>query len=225
MNNPCCPIIGRNIKGFALTTDGEFALTIEYIDPLGQFFFCRSTQNKIYRIYRTDFKPMPTIPSRLREYVFTDLAPFWAEALNKWPEPIYIDPTPRSNESLAKKIRDSREAKTIYGWKHPSVDEAKWTEFAHQIAVSLEDSFVIMGPRGSKRKHGSKPFGTVKKDIITIIPTPLAQLEELCSLLHHRLMKPQPTFLVSVDPSLVADFENRYDIAFLPTDKPNEYLL
>lgn len=218
--SPSCPPYGQNSLGVAKRANGNPLLVrIEHIGA-GHMLHCREVDTlRSITIHATDFDPMPTIPSKYREYNFTVLAPYWAQALAIFPKVLVIDPSTLSGETLARKLRESRVAKETYKWKSPLVDEAKWAETADKIVISLsEKGQVTMGERQG-REQVEAQVRVLNDAAITLRLSNTETREAFCSLVSQRVFGPNVQFIVTdLDETTITDLENRYDVGFVPQE-------
>ena len=202
------------MRGFAeLKNKGTRPVIIDQLQEVG-FLKCHDLEtNDSYLIFQQQFTPMPTIPSRFRRYVFEQVAPFWAQALERYPNAIIITPTKISPETLVRKLREGREAKNRHAWTSPLVNEAKWAELSGKIMVTpLNDGKVQMGPPEAKETVGFQAVVTTKNEIF-IKWEKEEELESFCKLV--RLFDPKPSFVVlGLNPKLIESLEQRYDVGF-----------
>jgi hypothetical protein len=224
-------IIGTNSKGIAtLTTEGRRPVVIEYVDEAAGFFHVRDLEtSKPYTIYRTSFTMPTQIPSKYRQSSFERVAAHWGAALNQHPTPLDINPAPLSRLSFMRLLREAREAKNIYGWTHPSIDEELWQEHASQITISETSNGVSMGLKHAKFPPKSALVGEpIAKtlDATDFKWTAFTELEALCLLLDKKAFVPAPAFLVeNLTDDLIQSLEARYNVAFVQLENTNKWSL
>jgi hypothetical protein len=210
-----CPEIGQNSRGFALLrNEGSRPVVVESVESVG-FLKVRDIEtNKIYMIFYQQFTPSPTIPSRFRRYVFEQVAPYWAQALEKYPNAVIVSPTSLSAETLARKLREGREAKNRYSWTSPLVDEEKWNRLSEKLIVTLlANNTVQIGPAEAKEVTAFEAVITTKNEIFIKWKT-VEELENFCKVA--KLFEPKPLFVVfDLTPPLIESIESRFDVGFV----------
>lgn len=219
---PSCPIIGRNSKGFALTREGQtIPVVVRYLGP-ARTLFCRRLDNgSLFDVHQSNFTMPQTIPSNFREYNFKLMAPFWADALTKWPKAIVIADERWSPETLLRKLRESRVAHDRYGWKHPLVDEQKWRELSPKLHARIQfnharqETFVSLGPEEPKEYLAFEAVVTNRNDIFVHCTDP-DTIEDFCHCVESGIFEPQPRYIIyGLSDDQVKDLEARYDIGFV----------
>lgn len=203
-----------NTLGVARTPQGEYICRIQFVS--NRFIYARRCDNDaLLCIHDSYFMPTPAIPSRLRKYAFEAVAHIWGEALRKYPNPVEFS-SHLTPETLARKLREARDAKQRYGWQHPAVDDKLWNLHAEEITVTPKSETVILGPRFAK--FSSEPVQATEighKDL-TVEIKGQNDIEALCLLLHNRVFTPRPTFLViGLDDNQIESLELRYDVGFI----------
>lgn len=216
------PPYGQNSLGVASRKNGKDTLArIEHVGA-GRMLHCRSVDTlEPFTIHESDFTPMPTIPSKYREYNFHALAPYWAEALRSFPNAITIQPSGVSQETLVRKLRESRVAKETYGWTHPSVDEALWLMHSKELVITPTTNGLVQ--IGKELPKETTPF---HGDIVTNAAPPTVVdyrspdvLESFCAVLSQKIFNPKPSFIIhGLTPDIISDFESRYDVGFTPRE-------
>ena len=213
---PSCPPYGQNSLGIASLRDGKTKLVrIEFMAP-GHMLHCRSVdEQQPVCIPEQNFSLMPLIPSKYREYHFQSLAVYWAEALKDVGKGVVITPKNLSQDTLVRKLRESKTAKDKYGWRHPLVDEVLWQQFSPSLVITpLNDGTVRIGKEGTKALVAFEGAITSNNQIL-INWKDKATLEHFCKLASLRVFDPKPSFVVfGLDEQLITDLENRYDVGF-----------
>ena len=218
MNEETCPPTGQNTKGMVVTKNAPpFLATVEFIAP-GRMLFVRDAQGKQYSTPMNQFTPLPRVPARYREYVFQSVAHFWAEALNKFPDAITINPGNLTNETLARKLRETRIAKDKYGWQSPAISDTKWASIASQLLITpLDNGLVQIGPQTAKNIAQFDATLVTNTQTFTVKWTDKATLELFCGLVSQRAFEPRPHFTIyGLNEALITDLEARYDVGFAP---------
>ena len=191
---------------------------IEYIAP-GAILYCRILETgRSIVVHHTDFTPMPQIPSRYKQAVFDSVAPYWAEALNKYPKAIIITPKDdESIETLARKLRESRVGKLQYGWKHAAVDEKLWERFQASFHVTISPNGTIrLGPSHFTEVCAFEAVLT-SQNVILVSAKNTEVIENFCNLVSQRVFDPKPSFVIyGLTPEQAADLQNRYDLILEP---------
>lgn len=194
-----------------------FLATVEFLAP-GRMLFVRDAKGKQYSTPMNQFTPLPRVPSRYREYIFQSVAHFWAEALNKYPDAITINPGNLTNETLARKLRETRIAKDKYGWQSPNISDAKWATISPQLLITpLDNGLVQIGPQTAKNIAKFDATLLSNEPSVTVKWTDKATLELFCNLVSQRAFEPRPHFVIlGLDEALITDLEARYDVGFAP---------
>lgn len=213
-----CPQYGHNSKGIAsLIMEGERPVVVEHVETTGFIHVKDIETHKRYTIFRDRFRMTDPIPSRYRSYVFDAVAPFWKLALEAWPDAVVVKSTLWSSETLTRKMRESREAKKLYGWKHPDINELLWNAHAENISITPRAGSVVLGSPESKREKPEILLGELKQKDIIVEWQLLSDLEHFCAI--KPLLKPLPYFIVSnLNAELISELESRYDVGFLPIE-------
>ena len=216
------PLPPHNTKGLAVTERGSLPCVVEYADPGTGFLFVRAVvTDALYRVYRTDFTPMPSIPPRHRKHVFDSVAHIWKAALEAYPNVVSADPGGLSLDTLVKKLRDSRDAKNNYKWEHPLVDERLWLERSERIKIgqNLVGKVVILGAAESLRdyRNGSTP-AILGAPEVNFSWQSFNQVEQLCWVATQ--MAPRQIFVVrGLTDEQRASLEQRYDVGIIKLDE------
>lgn len=216
---PSCPQYGQNSLGLATRKNEKSTpVRIKFIAP-GQILYCRSVENQEpVIVHQQDFTPMPSIPSKFREYNFLAVASFWAQALHSFPKAIIVKANNISPETFVRKLRESRVAKDTYGWTSPLVDETLWMRHSNEILISpLLNGTVQMGPVTPKEVVIAANI-THTSDVF-VQWTNQNALETFCEFVSMRVLNPKPVFVVQgLTNALIADLESRYDLGFTPRE-------
>jgi hypothetical protein len=195
---------------------------VEYSDPDTGFLFVRAAvTDRRYRVFRTDFTPMPSIPPRHRKHVFDSVAHIWKAALDAYPNVVSADPGGLSLDTLVKKLRDSRDAKNNYKWEHPLVDEKLWLEHSERIKIgqNLVGKVVILGAAESLRdyRNGSTP-AILGAPEVAFSWQSFNQVEQLCWVATQ--MTPRQIFVVrGLTDEQRTSLEQRYDVGIIKLDE------
>jgi hypothetical protein len=216
-----CPRIGLNSCGIAILDNGkQRPVRIDYI-RLGELLDCHDIETgAIHHVHLSQFKMKLHIPSKYREPMFLTVAPYWGEALQRWPSAITIRPLHLAPETLVRKLREARVGKETYKWKTTCIDEVLWANHAKDMVITpLPDGTVQMGPADATgTSPATQPVAAKETEVFVKISDKFA-LEHFCNLVAQRVFNPKPAFvLTGLDATLIADLETRYDIGFMPRD-------
>lgn len=201
---------------------------IDRVLPNG-FFDCNDVfLNKQLTIHRTLLLPMPTIPSKYKQHQFAQVAEHIASALRSWPIAVRINPTPLSVDTLARKLREAIEAKKLYGWRYPTLDEKLWDSWSELLVAGIDQdsktgASILLGSRDAIKSRKVKSVGVTagerqKQEIELVSPT-VEDLEYICLILHSKKLKPVPVVSVrGLTQATVDSLELRYDVAIIPLE-------
>lgn len=178
-------------------------------------------------VHRTYLTPMAQIPSKHKEHQFHQVAEHLGAALDAFPNAVQIDPSPLAIDTMARKLREAIVAKNKYSWKHPAVNEEKWTANQAALVVSINGSKILIGPLDAVRKQqfvikavAAAPVAEQPStSVIDLVGQSEVELEHVCLLLHLRRMRPAPVFQVyNLTEDQIESLERRYDIAIVPLE-------
>lgn len=216
--------IGPNSKCIVRLTNGNRPVTVlGGADIHGLLWRGQDDETKdLYLFFTAQILTMNTIPHRFSRANFDRYADALGAALRAFPAPIEVDPSPYSVETYASRFRDAREAKKRYGYEHPHVDNVLFTQYADELSVAIQTRTLLIGPRAAIRAKTESQAGTVQtpasKDQVQVQAT-VEALEAVCSLLDKRHLSPPPKFFVrGLNPDIISSLEQRYDVAFAPSD-------
>lgn len=204
---------------------------IEHQDGLGAFE-CRDVENnKRYNLFPQNLMPADNIPARFKRTQFEGVAHVLGAALSAYPDAIEVDPSPLSVETYARRIREAKQAKMLYHYKHPLIDDNLFAQRADEIETSMLDGKLMIGPKSAIKK--AKPVGRIRltelrdDEEIIIDHKEWDTVERLCRLIHDRVFSPMPNFIIfNLSADQVADLEKRYDVAIAPfEDNPQKFQL
>lgn len=164
---------------------------------------------------------MPAIASRFRKYHFESVAHIFQQALRAYPENVTVLCGKLSPETLARKLREAREAKNRYGWVSPLIDETLWATNADNLMFVPSDSEVLITNKANPRRASlDQPDVKSRQSVIEVSLTNPEMLVHFCWLLHTKVFNPKPSFLIvgSTD-TQIKQMEQTYDIAFDKTEE------
>lgn len=90
-------------------------------------------------------QPAQQPPSHLSERVFRAYEKHILSVVQKYPNPVTIDPKPLSNNTFKGRLRDAIRSLLLYHWSSP-IDVARLGEIRSEIAVTDEAGLVRVGP-------------------------------------------------------------------------------
>lgn len=208
----------HNRVGIAQTAQGKRLVRVEYEDTTG-FFFVRDIEtNVLSRVYRHYIDFMPFVPSRFKEAHFQSVANIWGDALLAYPKTITVSSIKYSTETLARKLREAREAKRRYKYESHFINEELWRRFSDEISIEInEKNELIVGSKQEKKQNKEVESIAVtigKQQIIVNVSAEFSKIEQLCLLLHERAFNPAPVFvLTGLTDEQAVSLESRYDVA------------
>lgn len=210
-----------NRLGIADTSQGKRLVQVEYEDNLG-FFFVTDVETKAKsRVFRHYINFFPMIPSRFKETHFAAVAHIWGIMLDNYPSDLLAETKEFSHETLCRKLREAREAKKRYGYKHPKINEANWERLAYKISVEVTNNGVLLASKDKKKQEKENKEAVVSlipnnKKVVINVTADFAKIEHLCLLLSERVFNPSPVFvLASITDEQIISLEGRYDVAFV----------
>jgi hypothetical protein len=225
---PSCPDIGQNSIGVATVREGVTRpVRITAITPVNQFLSVIDLENgDEYYIHRNAFiMSKNTIPSKYREHHFQRVAHIWAAALDAYPNPVNVGTDGMSYEGFIRLLRETRDSKRLYGWKNPLIDEAKWASYGDSLKISLTPQGVFIAGPGNHAAIG-KVVEASNAPVTTLQWKDFQDVENICSLLHHKVFKPAPRVKLSGLTDIQrSSLEQRYDLAFVPADEPETFFI
>ncbi len=210
-----------------LVIDGKPAVqvVVENADAPG-FYRCSEVLNptRFHRLYFTNLMPVQPIPPRYKRCLFEGVAHVIGAALKAYPKAIEVDPGSLSIETFSRRIREAITAKELYGYIHPSIDDALFVKYHEELSTRPDyrktPPVILVGTRAALRDRTVAEQGKVKNPQeagpeTNVLITNLDNLDRICRLMHDRAFHPVPNFVVSgLTPTQIDDFEARYDIAF-----------
>jgi hypothetical protein len=210
-----------NRTAMVKTFNGNKLCCVEEKRENGFFLLKILDTNKQIIIHRQNIEFMPVILARFRESNFQKLASIWAKALQEFPREVLVTSV-LSNETLARKIREAREAKQRHGWLHSEINEEQWKLLAHEISVEVTDKGVLLASKVHKQQERNKKnleieFETSTKTewVVTVTAT-FEKIETLCLMLSSHSFEPAPIFILKfLTDEQAQSLEERYDIVLV----------
>lgn len=128
-------------------------------------------------------QPAQQPPSHLSERVFRAYEKHILNVVQKYPNPVTIDPKPLSNNTFKGRLRDAIRSLLLYHWPSP-IDVARLGEIRSEIAVTDEAGLVRVGPPTSTSQLLTPNNDVDTKAPITAISCDKATTQDLYAFAH-----------------------------------------
>lgn len=213
-------MIFPNTTCTAIRREDSLVVTVDRQQIDSSFYECTALSGTRHVFHESALMPIKTIPSRHREHLFAQVAPHIGAALNAYPDAIIVEPGRLAIDTLRRRMLEAVQAKKLYGWKHPSINEELWHSHIEEIScVIRNDGTLIVGPRpaikGNNIVGSQRPFTAPQACELTL--NDISEIETVCGLLHRRVLSPVPVVLAKgLNDDQIESLQSRYNIAILP---------
>lgn len=166
------------------------------------------------------------IPHRFSQASFLRYAHIIAAAVQAYPNPIIVDPTPMKSDSFKQPLRDAFTAKNRFGWPLKGVDDSRYHAVAPQIMVAdSNNGMIYVGSHDYIRQTQAAGIVRFATEAANEFMVSKLYLPPLLAILSDDGIKPIPNFVVAIDVISVANLSKLYpNIALVPIDnRPGFY--
>lgn len=191
-----------------------------------------------HTLHYSQLMPMSSVPARYKKSQFDKYAPALGAALTAYPNAVRVPCGSYSVETIARCLREARDAKLSLDYTHPSIDEVLFARHGRELKTGMRKDYVLLGPRESITPLSKaleiafeQPVQAVTATV-EVKPSPDA-LERICWLLSNRTLDPPPSFVIRFPQrteteiqTIIDSYEVRYDIVFAQSkESPDLYYI